>query len=534
MKDMGNEYSTGLSMGLKDFVSDNKHRDAVLKIAAKEEAKIRAGSSSVEKKDEAIVNLYTKAGSLISKRAQEKADKSDNRMYDWVKSGAGGKGWDGFRQITVAPMLVADSSGKAVPVPIGKSYSEGLDIGSYWTSMHGARMGTINRVEGTWRPGLMGKQIMQATMNQVVVDEDCGTDKGLRFSIDDRDVLGRYVAGDISLGKKSGKDKGVIPTGTLVTPDLVSRLKNNKILDMRVRSPLKCVHGRGLCAKCYGLNENGQLHQAGSNVGVMAAQRLGEPATQLSMNAFHTGGVVGAKGTQAVSTFDRLDQLLKLPKILPGAATLAHAAGKVEQIEKDPAGGWNVFVAGQRHYVPSSRELTVKKKKEVKVGDALSTGPKNPREMNKLTGINSVRSYLVDEIQKAYETSSSSTPLSRRNTETFVRAMTNLSEVVDPGDHPDYLQTDHVPTSEAAEYNRKLKEGQKSVRYEPILQGVEMLPLDMQEDWIARLQSRDLRRSVIDAASEGWRSRVHSTHPIPGMAYGAEFGAEDPKRPGTY
>ena len=529
LKDMGNEFATGLSIGLDDFKSDYKHRDAVLVKARQEERKIKASNASDSKKEERTIKMFSVAAADIGKKAKENADASSNRMYDWVRSGARGS-WDQYRQMTVAPMLVADSRGKTVPVPIDRSYSEGLDIGSYWASMHGARMGTISRVEGTWRPGLAGKQIMQTTMNQVVVDEDCGTTKGVRLSINDRDALGRFTVGDINLGKKAGKDKGDIPDGTLITPDVLGRLKNNKISDLRVRTPLKCKHGQGICAKCYGLNENGQLHQPGMNVGVLAAHRLGEPATQLSMNAFHTGGVVGAKGTQAVSTFDRLDQLLGLPKTLPGAATLAQSEGTVEKVEKDPAGGWSVFVKGQRHYVPASRELTVRKGSAVKRGDAISSGPKNPREMLPLTGLNSVQSYLVDEIQKIYKDEA---PLSKRNTETFVRAMTNLSEVLDPGDHSDWLKGDHIPTSEVNSFNSE-KGKEKPVKHTPILSGVDMLPLELQEDWIARLQSRNLRSTIIDAASEGWRSKVHSTHPIPGMAVGKEFGLGTPEMPWLY
>jgi DNA-directed RNA polymerase subunit beta' len=531
LKDLGNQNATGLSISLKDFESDRVYRDKVLAIATKEEMKIRQSPRmSKRQKEEKAIELYQKAGDLINKKAKTRADASSNRMYDWTRSGAKGK-WDQFRQMTVAPVLVADSKGRPVPVPIGKSYSEGLDIGSYWTSLHGARMGTISRVEGTWRPGLMGKQIMQTTMDQVVVDEDCKTNKGIKFSIDDRNLLDRYTVGDVHLGKKGGKDKGKIPSGTLLTPELINRLKNNKIQDIRVRSPLKCAHGKGMCAKCYGLNEDGQLHAPGTNVGIIAAHSLGEPATQLSMNAFHTGGVVGAKGTQAVSTFDRLDQLMKLPKTLPGSATLATSEGKVEKIEKDPAGGWNVFVKGQRHFVRGTKDLKVKKGSSVRKGDALSTGPKNPREMLSLTGLNSVQSYLTNEIQDVYKNEA---PLSRRNTETFVRAMTNLAEVTDPGEHPTYLRGDKVPASEVSSFNGAQGPEKKAVQYRPVLSGVEMLPLDLQEDWVARLQSRELRNTVIDAAAEGWRTTLHSTHPIPGMAYGKEFGLGKPDVPGGY
>jgi len=392
-------------------------------------------------------------------------------------------------------------------------------------------MGTIGRVQGTEAPGKMSKQLVNAMMNQMVVSEDCGTKKGVLLSIDDRDILDRFTSEDIHLGTKGGREKGSIPAGTLVTSDLISRLKNNKIDSVPVRTPLKCSHGQGLCAKCYGVSVDGQLYPSGTNVGIIAAQALGEPAVQLSMNSFHEGGIVGAKGTSATSVFKRLEQLIGMPHQLPGAATLAEVSGKVEKVEKDPAGGWNVFVKGQRHYVPSSLALEVKSGTKVDVGDSLSTGVKDPRKLLALQGMPSVQKYLTDEIWRVYRNEG---PVKRRNIEAFVRALTNLSEVEDPGDHPIWLSGDRIPTSEAQAHNSKLPAGKRPVILNPVLQSAALLPIDMQTDWLARLQSRELKSTVLDAAAERWRSAVHGTHPIPGMAVGKFFGEGTKEEPWLY
>lgn len=529
LKDLGNARATGLSIGLADFLSDYKDRDEIMAKAGKEENKVRADKrTSPAKRDEKIVNIYIEAGKKIDAKTKARANANPNRMYDWIRSGAKGS-WDNYKQMTVTPLLVADTDGKPIPVPIDRSYSEGLDIGSYWASMYGARMGTISRAEGTWRPGLMSKQMMSSTMNQMVVSDDCGTKKGMSLPLEERDILGRFTSNDIKITKK-GKTE-VIPAGTVVDPDVVNRLKNNRVTEVPVRTPLRCLHGKGMCAKCYGLDENGQLHPQGVNVGVIAAQALGEPATQLSMNSFHTGGVVGAKGTAAQGTFERVNQLLQVPKILPGAATLAKADGKVDEINKDPAGGWSVFVSGQRHYVPPTRDLTVKKRQQVKKGESISTGVKNPREMLPLTGMPTVQRYITDELHGIYK---GVAPVKRRNTETFVRAMTNLSKVTDAGDHESLLPGDTVPATEVYKYNSQRQEGTKPVRTEPLLHGVSVLPLEVQTDWLARMQATNLRSTILDAASERWSSAVHSTHPIPGMAYGAEFGKGTPEEPWLY
>lgn len=529
-KDIGNEFATGLSMGLDDFLSDHVNRDQVLREASKKEREIRARVQNPHKRKEEIVKLYVSAAEKIHDEAKKSANSKKNRMYDWIKSGARGN-WEQYKQMTVAPMLVADSRGKPVPIPIPKAYSEGLDIGSYFAAMHGARMGTIGRVKGTQAPGSMSKQLVNSAMDQLIVDEDCGSTKGVMLPIDNRDVLDRFTVKEIDLGNKAGHEKGKIPAGSLVTPDLLNRLKNNKINKIEVRSTLKCAHGKGLCSKCYGLNEDGNLHAPGVNVGIIAAQSLGEPAVQLAMNSFHTGGVVGAKGTSATSVFNRLEQLLSVPKKLPGAAALADVGGAVKAIEKDPAGGWRVYVGDVSHYVPADRVLTVKKGDEVKKGDALTDGPKNPRDMLSRTNMNEVQQYLTNEIHDIYKNEG---PVRRRNVEAFVRVMTNLSEVTDPGSHDTLMHGDRVATSEVVAYNRSLKPGQKEVVYKPLLQRVEALPLELQTDWLARLQSTNLKKTILDASAEGWRSSLHGTHPIPGMAYGKNFGEGTEKEPWLY
>jgi hypothetical protein len=147
------------------------------------------------------------------------------------------------------------------------------------------------------------------------------------------------------------------------------------------------------------------------------------------------------------------------------------------------------------------------------------------------TNMNAVQQYLTEEIWNAYKDEG---PVKRRNVETFVRAMTNLSKVSDPGDHDTLLKGDHASTSEIVAFNRALKPGHRPVHHEPVLQGINMLPLEMQTDWIARLQSRELKNTLLDAAAEGWKSALHSTHPIPAMAYGKSFGEGTPEEPWLY
>jgi DNA-directed RNA polymerase subunit beta' len=531
LKDMGYRHATGFSFGLKDLVVDNSYRDEMFRQAREAEEVIRKKEKNKEARDEKLVNLYDMVGKKVLPHAKRNIERSENRLYDWVKSGAKGK-WSQFHQMTVAPIQVVDSDGKSLPVPIDKSYAEGLDSASYYASMYGARMGTIGRVKGTADPGYLTKQLMQASMDTLITNDDCGTTKGAVHNVDDPNVLDRFTTRDVKLGTRGGKDKGVIPKGTLVTPAVVSRLRNNKVKDVPVRTPLKCAESHGICSKCFGLNENGQTHRKGVNIGVIATHALGEPLTQMSMNAFHTGGVAGAAGSKAKSEFQRVEELVKFQKV-PGAAVLSSASGKVSDIKLDkPTGGYRVKIGDTEEFVPALKgKPTVRVGQDVKKGDSLSRGPKDPRELLPLTSIGTVQRYVTDELSNLYRGSSA---IHRRNAEVVVRNLTNLSEVKDPGDMAGVLRGDKMPTSQVEAFNRNLKEGQKPVSYQPILKSVDLLPTEIQKDWIARLQSRELKRTLLDAVSEGWSSDVHSVHPIPGMAYGKEFGKGSPAQPFFY
>lgn len=531
LKDMGNFYATGSSVGLDDFTADKGNRDKVLLAArAKEEVIRKDKRLNKDQRNAAVIALYSKAFNSIDDTAKAKFDKKGGRLWDWVKSGARGD-WSQFKQMNLAPGLVIDCQNKVVPVPITKSYSEGLDVGGYWTAMHGARMGTIGRVLGTEKPGALFKGMARSSMNQLVVSDDCGTPKGVAMDVDDINTVDRYTAKEVYLGTKGGKEKGVVSAGTLVTPELLSRLKNNKIKEVVVRTPLKCSHGDGVCSMCMGLNEDGLPFDKGTNVGIIASHALGEPLTQMAMSSFHTGGVVGGSGSKAVDKFSRVEQLTKLPATLPGSATLARHEGAVERIETDTTGGWNVYVGGEKHYVPGRLSLEVEVGSPVKKGDSLSSGPKNPKELLPLAGVGAVQRYLTDEIEKVYGNPS---PLHQRNTELFVRAVTNLSIVRDPGSNKEVMSGDYKSRSEVEAYNSKLRKGQAPIVHEPVLRGYDMLPLDMHEDWLARMQATRLRDTLLDGVAKGWRTEIHSTHPIPSMAMGAEFGRGTPEAPWLY
>jgi hypothetical protein len=250
-------------------------------------------------------------------------------------------------------------------------------------------------------------------------------------------------------------------------------------------------------------------------------------------NSFHSGGVASGAGAGSVSTLARLQQLLNMPQTLRDSATLSQAEGKIQSVKPSSAGGVEVTVGGKKHYVP--RHLVtpdIKTGGEVKKGDSLSVAhaPTNPHQLLDITGnINKVRAYLVDQLDAAYGKQG----VRRRNVETVVRGLTNLTKVKDPGSS-EHLHGDVLPLSAVEEHNRNLPKGKRPIEHTPVLHGMSQIPFKASKDWIARLNYRQLPVTIQEGASEGWKSNLHGTHPIPGIAYGVEFGKPPAGKKGPY
>jgi DNA-directed RNA polymerase subunit beta' len=442
--------------------------------------------------------------------------------------------WNQYKQLVMAPMVLTDAAGRDVPTPVTKSYSEGLDTADYWVQMQGARRGAVMKTQEVRDPGYLSKLLMANTMDLVVNGNDCKTQRGIALPVTDRNVYDRYLQRDF-------KSKGLnVPAGTLLTPDVVSRMRaSDKNANLVVRSPLKCEHAKGDCQKCMGKAATGEDHDLGENVGVQAAQSLGERAVQLTMRVFHTGGASGTGG-KVVGSFDRFNQLTMLPKKIPDPTTLSRRSGTIEKIETDPT-GVNVWVAGRKHHVgrdhrgaplhmplpgvPPVGWSPPRIGQKVERGQALSDPGRttvNPHDLYRATGsIERVQGYLTDSIYDLFKDQG----IRRNNVETLVKGMSNLTQVKTPGDYEGVLRGELHPTSRISAINRDLVgKGKKPIEHEPQLKGVDMMPLSLQEDWMAKLQHQRLTQTIVDAASTYGQSNIHGLHPVPGMAYGAEFG----------
>jgi DNA-directed RNA polymerase subunit beta' len=525
-KDIGNKmaFLNGSSFSLRDFHDGKELRDEILESYKKREAEIYASRVlTPQQKDEQIVELYSRAVVDAKKRGEARYnERADNRIYEWKMSGGRGN-WEQFGQLVMGAMVVQDAEKQTVPVPITKSFGEGLPFSQYWASMHGARKGTLDRSMGTSKPGALTKEIINTMIDHKISMLDCGTKKGIALPPSESDIIGRFLATDLTL-----KGGTVLRAGTLVCSQIRAQIISSGLDKVIVRSPLRCEAASGICSKCFGLNENDKLHAVGTNIGVIAGHALGEPVIQLTMRTFHTGGV-GAGGV--VDAFERVNQLFQVPDKLKGEATLSTISGTIARVVPNAEqGGHDVFVRDDRgkekaHYVPA--ELTIPPSvmvgATVKAGDELSTGLKNPKKILKYTGnMAVVRSYMVAETDKAYNSDGVLTK--RRNIEAVVRAATNLAEIQAAPGHPEYHRGQRVPLNEVEEANRvAARTGKPAISYTPVLVRMQDMPLEGREDWLGRLNFQQLGKTFHEGAAQNWKSDIHGST-IAGMAHGAEFG----------
>lgn len=525
LKDLGNEYSTavGFSIGLSDFTPIGKAgRDKTFQAAERKADTIRASKTMTAKqKNSAIVKVYQTAGASVSDAADAELKANPTNIYQMVASGSRGKPSQ-LKQIVSTPALVMDAKGNVVPSLIPRSYAEGMDVASYWTTMHGARKGTIQKTQGVRDPGYMSKRILNATMSSVITVDDCGVKRGVRMAANDPDTVDRYLSNNMRVGKRRYR------AGSLVTSETISSAAKGGVSHLQVRSPLKCLAPTGICRKCMGLTEAGKGYEIGTNVGVIAGQALGEPATQLSLNTFHEGGLATGKASRSQATFRRMEELLELTKNVSNQAPLAVMGGRVTNVMKAPAGGHFVDVGSKRHYVPEGQDVQVKKGQRVGRGDALGNGNINPLQLLPLKGLDSVQDYLTEQTHEVLKDAGN---IKRRNVEVVVRTMTNLAEVQDPGGHAGLVPGDSRSVAEIQAWNQKYaKKGVKPIQYTPKLHGINTLPLMQSEDWMARLNFQRLPATIIRGAREGWSSALNSFHPIPSLAQGKDFNKSKTKQ----
>lgn len=553
LKDLGFRaaYDAGFSLTLEDFKVDAVKRDPVLKEIRRKITEVKAMDLTDKEKDGRIEKILLE-GQAELQEVLKKHVPHENNLGLMVRAGARGE-WGQIQQMISAPVAVEDALGKIVPALIGSSYSEGLTPAEYWSALHGARKGMIERTLRTSEPGALNKSLLHTTVNYPVTEEDCGTKNGVEMSADNKEIVDRYLAQDA--GKIGKRDD-------MVTSQMADRMRKAGVKRVTVRSPITCESGKGVCQMCAGADEYGKPYAIGANLGAMSAQAVTEPTTQMTMSSFHSGGVVSGED-RIVDSFKRAKALMEFPDEFPEAATLAEADGNVESISARPLGGWNVVLGGKTHYVPPDRRLTVKQNEKVDKGTRISSGVRNPEDVLRILGHAQMRAALVEDLADLYRRAGPY--VKQKHFETVVRAITDSAAITDPGDS-DYVVGDIVPYNQVRSMNlknveevpveyalgawlaeeipgiehdkilddkdldvlerlgrKKVKVNQTPIVYNPVLKGIKTLPLH-RRDWLSQLAFTHLRDAIKHGVPEGWKSNIHETNPVPGVVFGAEFG----------
>lgn len=398
---------------------------------------IYASEGTDDEKEHQILSTVSGYQKKLSNDVMTESLEDGNPLARQALSGSRGNHLN-LNSLRGADLLYTDHRGRALPIPVLRSYAMGLKPYEYFAGAFGARKGVIDLKAATQDAGFFAKQLVQATHRLLVSnndDEDNPYDesnpRGFPVDTDDADSEGGLLAHPV----------GGYARNTVLTPKILKELRANGIDQILTRSP--AVGGPsdgGVYARDVGVRERGGIAPIGDYVGIAGSQALAEPVTQAQISSKHSGGVAGA-GAGAISGFKYINQLVQVPKVFQGGAAHAQLDGRVTDIRKAPQGGSYVKVGGQDHYVPHGAELSVKRGDDVEAGDVLSDGTPNPSEIVKHKGIGEGRRYFVEAFRKAL--TDSSTYGNRRNIELLSRGLINHVRLTD--EVGDWVPDDVVP-----------------------------------------------------------------------------------------
>ena len=406
----------------------------------------------------------------------------DNPIFMMADSGARGSIAQ-IRQLAGMRGLIANTAGQTIEIPIRANYRQGLNILEYFISSRGARKGLADTALRTADSGYLTRRLVDVSQEVVVREHDCGTHDGIEISaitqgkemiepLEDR-IVGRYLCDDL-LDPATGEV--MVSKDKLIDEKDVAKIEAAGITTVKIRSILSCESKHGVCAKCYGANlANGKPVAVGEAVGIIAAQSIGEPGTQLTMRTFHTGGIANAEDiTQGLPRVEELFEARR-PK---GAAIISEIEGKVrfEEIKRSRTVVVTNSEDERSYMIPFNYRLKVSEGDYVEKGQPLTEGSINPKDVLAILGEQAVRNYLITEVQKVYRLQGVDT--NDKHIEVIVRQMMKNVRVEDAGD-TDLLPGTMVDRADVREANRKIaariaagEEGLRPAKVEPVLLGI--------------------------------------------------------------
>jgi DNA-directed RNA polymerase subunit beta' len=528
IKQLGFDYATraGITISKNDIVIP-PNKEEILESYEERvqsiERNYERGLITEDERHEAIVNVWTEATDKVAE-AMEETMWELNPIYMMANSGARGS-FKQIRQLAGMRGLMANPKGEIIERPIKANFMEGLSVLEYFISTHGARKGLADTALRTADSGYLTRRLVDVSQDVIVRDLDCGTAESIGLPLVapeggiNRSVAGRILAETIRKPLKDGKPGKTVlaEKGDTTTMKLLRAIRDElgehaDTFNVPVRSVLKCRSEFGVCRSCYGIFlATDELCEIGDAVGIIAAQSIGEPGTQLTMRTFHTGGVAGADITHGLPRVVEIFEA-RNPK---GAATLAAAGGRVEIEEADRGPKVRIVpdgldesgepLAPKEYQLPRRTRLLVAQGQVVEAGDALHEGSRAPAELLQLKGATPTELYLVEEVQKVYK--SQGVDIHDKHIELIVRQMMKKVRIDTAGDTellPGQLAERALLERENA---RVREEGGEQATHEPVILGITKASLAT-ESFLSAASFQETTKVLTDAAIEGKKDNL--------------------------
>ena len=510
IKNMGYKFSTksAISVSVADMEIPNEKYELIEnteKLIEKYEKNFRRGLMSDEERYEKVIEAWAKTTDDVTNVLMSKLGRLNN-INIMAQSGARGSK-NQIKQLAGMRGLMANASGKTVEIPVKSNFREGLSVLEYFTSSHGARKGLADTALRTADSGYLTRRLVDVSQDVIINEEDCGTTDGIEVAafvdgseeiekLYDR-IVGRYALLDVI---NPQDDSIVVQAGEMIIEPLAEKIVKLGIEKVWIRTPMDCKSKQGICAKCYGRNlATGNKAPIGESVGIIAAQSIGEPGTQLTMRTFHTGGVAGGDITQGLPRVEELFEARK-PKGLAvitevsGVVTLEEVGRKKEAVVIDDNG------YEYRYIIPYGSILKFKDGQRVEAGYPLTQGSINPHDILRVNGIQGVQNYIVKEVQRVYRLQG--VDINDKHIEIIVRQMMQKAKIEEPGD-TELLPGGMIDIREIERINEQMRlDGKEEAKYTRMLQGITKAALST-DSFLSAASFQETTKVLTDAAIKG-------------------------------
>lgn len=511
IKALGFKYSTkgAITISMEDVVVPDEKEKLISKAEEevdKFEKSYRRGLISDEERYEKVIEIWNRTTEEVTEALMKNLDPLNN-IFIMAHSGARGSK-NQIRQLAGMRGLMASAAGKTIEIPIKSNFKEGLNVLEFFVSTHGSRKGLADTALRTADSGYLTRRLVDVSQDVIVREEECGTDEyiiatafrdGNEVIEDLKDrIVGRYSAEDV-MHPQTGEI--IVKKNEMIDEDVAEKIEKAGIKEVKVRSVLGCKTRHGVCVHCYGRNlATGEPVNVGEAVGIIAAQSIGEPGTQLTMRTFHTGGVAAAADiTQGLPRVEELFEARK-PK---GLAIISEISGEVTI--KDSKRKREVIVTSKdgdtRTYtIPYGSRLKVSNGDFIEAGDEITEGSVNPHDILKIKGVHGVENYIVKEVQRVYRLQG--VDINDKHIEIIVRQMLGKVRIEDPGD-TDLLPGSLVNLFEFEEVNKEaIENGQKPAVGRRVLLGITKASL-VTDSFLSAASFQETTRVLTDAAIKG-------------------------------